>query len=52
MFLVLENNRNFSLSKWFYDTSTDTASRAARYSSFVGEGLGLSGISYRGTRWR
>jgi hypothetical protein len=37
--------------KWFYDTSTGTATRVARYGSFVGEGLGLSDVSYGGTRW-
>jgi hypothetical protein len=41
-----------SLLKWFYDTSTGTATRAARCGSFVGEGLGLSDVSYGGTRWR
>jgi hypothetical protein len=40
------------MSKWFYDTSTGTAARAARYGSFVGEGLGIPDVSYRGTRWR
>jgi hypothetical protein len=40
------------LSKWFYDTSTSTATRAARCSLFVGEGLVLLGVSYRGTQWR
>jgi hypothetical protein len=40
------------MSKRFYDTFTDTATRAARGGSFIGEGLGLSDISYGGTRWR
>jgi hypothetical protein len=30
------------MSKWFYDTSTGTATRAARCGTFVGEGLGVS----------
>jgi hypothetical protein len=38
--------------KWFYDTSTGTATRVARCGYFVGEGLGLSDVSYGGTRWR
>jgi hypothetical protein len=38
--------------KWFYDTSNGTVTRAAHCGSFVGDGLGLSGVSYRGTRWR
>jgi hypothetical protein len=38
--------------KWFYNTSTGTATRAARCDSLVGEGLGLSDVSYGGTRWR
>jgi hypothetical protein len=41
------------MSKWFYDTFTDTATRAARCGSFVGEGLGVPDVlSYGGTRWR
>jgi hypothetical protein len=40
------------LSKWFYDTFIDTATRAACCGSFVREGLGLSDVSYRGTRRR
>jgi hypothetical protein len=40
------------LSKWFYDTSTGTATRAPCYDSFVGEDLGISDVSYRGTWWR
>jgi hypothetical protein len=43
---------NMYVSKWFYDTSTSTATRADRCGLFVGEGLGLSGVSYRGTQWR
>jgi hypothetical protein len=38
--------------KRFYDTSTGTAMRAARYGSFIGEGLGLSDVSYVETWWR
>jgi uncharacterized membrane protein len=34
------------------DTSTGTASRAARCGSFVGEGLGRSDVSNGGTWWR
>jgi hypothetical protein len=30
----------------FYDTSIDTATRAVRCSLFVGEGLGVSDVSY------
>jgi hypothetical protein len=33
--------RGWVVSKWFYDTSTDDATGAARYGSFVGEGFGL-----------
>jgi hypothetical protein len=40
------------MSKWFYDTSTGTAMRAAHCGSFIGEGLGLSVVSYGGTCWR
>jgi hypothetical protein len=40
------------ISKWFYDTSIGTATRVAHCGSFVGGGLGLSDVSYRGTRWR
>jgi hypothetical protein len=40
------------MSKWFYDTSTGTAMTTACCDSFVGEGLGLSYVSYWGTRWR
>jgi hypothetical protein len=40
------------LSKWFYYTFTDTATRAARCSLFVGEGLCVSDVNYRGIRWR
>jgi hypothetical protein len=41
------------LSKWFYDTSTGTATRAACCGSFVGEDLGVSDVlSYGGTQWR
>jgi hypothetical protein len=40
------------MSKWFYDTFTGTATRAARCGSFVREGLGVSDVSYGGTRWR
>jgi hypothetical protein len=36
--------------KWFYDTFTGTAMRAAHCGSFVGEGLGLLDVSYGGTR--
>jgi hypothetical protein len=35
-----------------YDTSTSTAMIAVRCSSFIGEGLRLSDVSYGGTRWR
>jgi hypothetical protein len=38
--------------KWFYDTFTGTATRAARCDSFIGEGLGVSDVSYGVTRWR
>jgi hypothetical protein len=37
------------VSKWFYDTSTGTAMRAAHCDSFVREGLSLLDVSYRGT---
>jgi hypothetical protein len=40
------------VSKWFYDTSTGTGTRAAHCGSFVGEGLGASNVSYGGTWWR
>jgi hypothetical protein len=40
------------MSKWFYDTSTDTVMKVAPCGSFVGEGLGLSDVNYGGTRWR
>jgi hypothetical protein len=40
------------MSKWFYDTSTGIATRAVHCGSFVGEGLGLSNVSYGRTRWR
>jgi hypothetical protein len=40
------------MSKWFYETSTGTATRAIHGGSFVGEGLGVSDARYRGTRWR
>jgi hypothetical protein len=40
------------MSKWFYDASTGTATRAAHCGSFVGEGLGLSDVSCGGTQWR
>jgi hypothetical protein len=40
------------MSKWFYDTSIGTATRAVRCGSFVGEGSGIPDVSYRGTRWR
>jgi hypothetical protein len=40
------------MSKWFYDTSTGTAMRASNCCSFVREGLGLSYVSYGGTRRR
>jgi hypothetical protein len=36
--------------KWFYDTFTDTTTRAARCGSFIGEGLVISDVSYGGTR--
>jgi hypothetical protein len=32
--------------KWFYDTFTGLATRAARYGSFVGERFGLLVASY------
>jgi hypothetical protein len=35
-----------------YDTSIGTAIRAVHCDSFVGEGLGLSDVSYGGTWWR
>jgi hypothetical protein len=38
--------------KWFYDTSTGTATRAVHCGSFIGEGLGPSDVSYGGIRWR
>jgi hypothetical protein len=41
-----------SMSKWFYDTSSNTDMRATRNGSFVREGLGHSNVSYGGTRWR
>jgi hypothetical protein len=34
------------VSKWFYDTSTDAATGAVRYGSFVEEGFGLLVASY------
>jgi hypothetical protein len=40
------------MSKWFYDTSTDITTRAARCGSFVGKGLGISDVSFRGTQWK
>jgi hypothetical protein len=40
------------MSKWLYDTSTGTAMRAAHSGSFIGEGLGLSDVSYGETRCR
>jgi hypothetical protein len=38
--------------KWFYDTSIGTVTRAVRCDSFIREGIGLSDVSYGGTRWR
>jgi hypothetical protein len=40
------------LSKWFYDTSTDTVTRAVHCGLFVGEGLDVSDIRYGGIWWR
>jgi hypothetical protein len=41
------------MSKWFYDISIGTATRAAHCGSFIGEGLGVSdALSYGGTGWR
>jgi hypothetical protein len=40
------------MSKWFYNTSTGTATGAVNCGSFVGEGLDISDVSYRGTQWR
>jgi hypothetical protein len=39
------------ISKWFYDTSTGTATRAARCGSFISEGLSRLGSSYGWTWW-
>jgi hypothetical protein len=39
------------LSKWFYDTWTNTATRVARCGSFVGEGLGVSDVLSYGRSW-
>jgi hypothetical protein len=39
------------LSMWFYDTSTDPATGAARCSSLFGKGFGLLVVSSRWTRW-
>jgi hypothetical protein len=41
------------LSKWFYDTSSDTATRAARGGSLIGgtKALDAQDVSYEGTRW-
>jgi hypothetical protein len=40
-----------SLSKWFYDTSTDAATGAARCGSFVGGAQIAQGVGYEGIRW-
>jgi hypothetical protein len=39
------------MSKWFCDTFTGVATRAARCGSFVEEGFGLLAVSYRWTWW-
>jgi hypothetical protein len=41
------------LSKWFYDTSSGTATRVARGGSLIGgtKALDAQGVSYEETRW-
>jgi hypothetical protein len=41
------------MSKWFYDTSSRTATRAACGGSLIGgiKALDAQGVSYEGTRW-
>jgi hypothetical protein len=41
------------MSKWFYDTSPDTATRLARGGSLIGgtKALDAQGVSYEGTWW-
>jgi hypothetical protein len=43
----VQKSEKRKLSKCFYDTSTDIAMRAACYSSFIGDGLDLSDVSYK-----
>jgi hypothetical protein len=49
-FLILDPENLFAqtLSKWFYDTFISIAMRITRCGSFIGEGLGLSDVSYGG----
>jgi hypothetical protein len=39
------------MSKWFYDTSTGTATRAAHCDSLLERAWLIQGISYEGTQW-
>jgi hypothetical protein len=41
------------MSKWFYDTSPGTATRATRTGSLIGgtKPLDTQGVSYEGTLW-
>jgi hypothetical protein len=39
------------MSKRFYGTFIGTATRAARYGSFIGEGFGLLVLGYGRTQW-
>jgi hypothetical protein len=41
------------MSKWFYDTSPDTATRVAREGSLIGgtNAIDAQGVSYDGTWW-